>query len=45
MERLDQGDLHSKLEVLRVTCPSRESNPASIMGGEHSRKEPFEQLI
>jgi hypothetical protein len=42
MERLDQGHLHLKLEVPGLTCPSRESNP---VGGKHSRKEPFEQLI
>ncbi len=26
MERLDQGHLHPKLEVLRLTCLGRESN-------------------
>jgi hypothetical protein len=40
MKRLDQGHLRPKLEVLRLTCPGRESNP-----GEHSRKEQFEQLV
>ncbi len=40
-ERLDQGHLHPKLEVPGLTCLSRESNP----GGEHSRKEPFKQLV
>ncbi len=25
-ERLDQGHLHPNLEVLRLTCPGRESN-------------------
>jgi hypothetical protein len=42
MKRLDQGRLHSKLEVPRLTCPGRESN---LVGGEHSRKEPFEKLV
>ncbi len=38
--------LHPKLEVLRLTCPGREPNPrASSVGGEYSRKEPFEQLF
>jgi hypothetical protein len=41
MERLDQGYLHTKLEVQGLTCPGLESNRA---GGEHSRKEPFDQL-
>ncbi len=41
MKRLDQGHLHPKLEVPRLTLLVRESNPG---GGEHSRKEPFEQL-
>ncbi len=42
MKRLDQGHLHLKLEVSGLTCPARESNP---VGGKHSRKVPFEQLI
>ncbi len=42
MERLDQGRIHPKLEVPGLTCPGRESNP---VGGEHSRKEPSEQLV
>jgi hypothetical protein len=41
MERLDPGHLHPKLEVPGQTCPGRESNP----GGEHSEKEPIEQLV
>ncbi len=45
MKRRDQGHLYPELEVPRLTCPSRESNPGLAMGGEHSRKEPFEQLI
>jgi hypothetical protein len=34
MKKLDKCQLHPKLEV-----------PASTVGGEHSRKEPFEQLV
>jgi hypothetical protein len=45
MKRLDQGHLHPKLEVPGLTCSGRESNLATTVGGEHSRKEPFEQLI
>jgi hypothetical protein len=26
-------------------CPGRETNPAFAVGGEHSRKEPYEQLV
>ncbi len=44
MKRLDQGHLHPKLEVPVLTCPGQESNPASSVGGEYSRKEPFKQL-
>jgi hypothetical protein len=33
MERLDQVHLHPKLEVPRLTCLGRESNPASTVGG------------
>ncbi len=29
MERLDQGHLHAKLVILRLTCLDQESNPAS----------------
>jgi hypothetical protein len=39
MKRLDQG--HPNLEVRGLTSPGR----ASMAGGEHSRKEPFEQLF
>jgi hypothetical protein len=42
MERLDQGQLHPNLEVPRLTCPGRESDPR---GKRHSRKEPSEQLV
>jgi hypothetical protein len=42
MKRLDQGHLH---EVLGLPCPTRESIRAFSVGGEHSRKEPFEQLF
>jgi hypothetical protein len=46
MERLDQGYLHPKREVPGLTCPGGESTPGpSAVGGEHSRKEPFEQLV
>jgi hypothetical protein len=45
MKRLDQSHLHPKLEVPELTCPGRESNPASMVGGEHSRKEPLEELV
>jgi hypothetical protein len=34
-----------KLEVPRLTCPGRESNPVLTVGSEHSRKETFEKLI
>jgi hypothetical protein len=34
MERLDQGHLHPKLEI-----------PGLTVGGEHSKNEPFEQLV
>jgi hypothetical protein len=44
MERLDQGLLHPKLEVPRLTCPGQDQR-ASMVGGEHSRKEPFKQLV
>jgi hypothetical protein len=45
LERLDQGHLHPKLEARRLTCLGRESIPASVVGGEHSSKELFEQRI
>jgi hypothetical protein len=37
MKRLDQGHLHSKLDISRTR--------ASAVGGEHSRKKPFTQLV
>jgi hypothetical protein len=40
MARLDQGHLHPKLEVPRLTCPGRESDP-----GPHSSKELSEQRV
>jgi hypothetical protein len=43
MKRLDQEHLHPKLEVLHVSAGNR--TRASAVGGEHSRKEPFEQLF
>jgi hypothetical protein len=45
MKRLDKGLLHPKLEVSRLACPGQESNPPSAVGGEHSRKEPFNSLL
>ncbi len=37
MKRLDQGHLHPNLEVPRLTCPRRESNPqASTLEKSHS---------
>jgi hypothetical protein len=48
MKQLDQGYLHPKLEVPGLTCPGREfgnRSRASKVGGEHSREEPFEQLV
>jgi hypothetical protein len=44
MKRLDQGQLHPKLEVPRLTCPCGDRTLSSTFGGEHSRKEPCEQL-
>jgi hypothetical protein len=44
---LDQGILHPKLEVPRLTCMSRpgiQPGPPR-WGGDHSRKELFEQRI
>jgi hypothetical protein len=32
MKRLDQGHLHSNLEVLGLTCPGWESNPGFLRG-------------
>jgi hypothetical protein len=43
IERFDQGHLLSKLEVPRVQDGNRILS--SAVGGELSRKEPFEQLI
>jgi hypothetical protein len=45
IEDHDQGHLYTNLEVPRLTCPGRGSNPASRAGSEHSRKEPSRQLI
>jgi hypothetical protein len=41
IKRLDQGHLHPKLHVTILTCHGW----ASAVGGEHSRKELYEQLI
>jgi hypothetical protein len=47
MKRLDQGHLHPKLEVPRLKWLDRESNPGlrSVVGGEHSSKELFEDRV
>jgi hypothetical protein len=45
MKRLNQGHLHPKLEIPVLTCPGGNRTQASKVGGEHSRKEPFEQLV
>ncbi len=37
VKRLDQGHLHSKLEVLGLTCPFWESNPG-LQGGRRALK-------
>jgi hypothetical protein len=42
MERLDQGHLHPKLEVPRLTS---NQTRASLVGGEHSIKELFKQRV
>jgi hypothetical protein len=44
MKTLDQGHLHSKLEVRGLTC-ARIRTQASTVGGEHFRIKPFEQLV
>jgi hypothetical protein len=37
LKRLDQGHLHPSLEVPRLTCPDRESDPqASTLETSHS---------
>jgi hypothetical protein len=38
MERIDQGHLHSKLKVPRLTCPGRESN-LGLRGGRQTRQQ------
>jgi hypothetical protein len=40
---IDQGDLHPKLEVPRLTRIGLEPNLGSTLGGERSSKELFEQ--
>ncbi len=46
IESLDQGHLHPKLEVPGLTGPVRALNLGLLfVGGEHSRKEPFRQLV
>ncbi len=44
IKRLDQGHLHPKLEV-QGHVPVGNPTLASAVGGEHSGKEPFEQLV
>jgi hypothetical protein len=44
LKRLDQGHLHPKLEVPKLTCLSRELNQGLHGRDEISRKEPLEQL-
>ncbi len=41
----DQGHLHTKLEVPRLTCIGQELKLGYVVGGEHSGKELFEQHI
>jgi hypothetical protein len=45
VKRLDQGHLPPKLEIPGLTCPVWNRTRASTMGGEHSRREPFQQLV
>jgi hypothetical protein len=45
MDRLDQGHLHPKLEVLRLTSLGWETNLGFTLGGERSSKELLEQHI
>ncbi len=46
LKTLDQGHLHSQLEVPGLTCPSRESNPGPPRWEASTpEKEPFEQLV
>jgi hypothetical protein len=44
MKRLDQGYLHPKLEVPRLTFPGLKSIPDLPVGGEHE-EESFVQLV
>ncbi len=43
MERLDQGHLHPKLEIPRLTCLGRDRTRAWEASAEHSNKELLEQ--
>jgi hypothetical protein len=45
MDRLDQGHLYPLLEVPILICPNGNGTQASVVGGEHSSKELFKQLI
>jgi hypothetical protein len=44
-ESLDQIQLNPKLEVRRLTCLARESNPGLRSSGEHSSEELLEQCV
>jgi hypothetical protein len=45
MEKLDQGHLSSTRAPPRLTCLGQGIKPGPPLGGEHSRKELFEQLV
>ncbi len=46
MKRLDQGHFHPKLDPeTDMSQPEIESGPPKKLGGEHSIKETFEQLV
>jgi hypothetical protein len=45
MERLDQGNLHPKLDVLRLDMFRLGIEPGPLREGEHSSKELFEQRV
>jgi hypothetical protein len=45
MERLDQGHLHPKLEVLRLIVSAGNQTRVSAVGSEHSSKELFKLRV
>ncbi len=45
VKRLNQGHLPFKLEVPGLKCPVGNRTRASTMGGENSRRGPFQQLV